>query len=224
MGNRTWTSTLESDDVHSSDEQTAAYRQRTATALANYRAISNPSDFEPAPAAPEDDANPDQDPDGTGSMESNKVGYFDGLTATHRAKTAQELARFASDLQDYADDYEERTGETYDIPESAVVDTPVVDDGNERRLESNTVGAYDEALPGFYGVTSDSMDSFIVKKNNYDTYTSRANAKLDALGGTGNGSIQNQVRAVKQMIEDMPSEVADGLIDISEIEQDLPTN
>lgn len=194
---------MESDDVFRFDVQTAAYRTRTLSALSNYRGISRPSNFIPPASDPGDDPPQPSESADTPSMESNAVGYYDGLSSSHRTKVSTELENFASELRAYARDYKRRTGEDYIIPESSVPDLSVIDDENDSRLESNTVSDYDAAIPGYSFISSESKDSFDSYEGEYQTNLTKANNKLDALNGTGANSVYKKMKDLTALIHNI---------------------
>lgn len=175
----------ESNEVYIHDEDTAAAVQRARTAAANYRAHTgwtNPSNFNPAPAAPSDDPEPPAEGDDISPGESVKVGYYDGLLPSHRSTTSTEVTRFGTELtkyKKYYDDHIRQPGEpAYQMPVSQVTPLDVTDDGAERPSESNLVSDYDVAASGYSDISVSSTGSTGTHGTTYTQKMNSANARF----------------------------------------------
>jgi len=178
----------ESSEVYIHDQDTAVRQQRARTAAANYRAHAgwtNPSNFQPAPAAPSDDPEPPSEGDDISPGESVKVGYYDGLLPSHRNTTSTEVTRFGTELANYKtyyDDHIRQPGQPrYQMPTSQVTPLDVTDDGAERPSESNLVGDYDVATGGYSGISVSSTGTTGTQGSAYTQKLASANSKFAKL-------------------------------------------
>lgn len=202
---------LESDDTWRFDQQTATYQGRAVTSAAAYRSQSNPSNFEPAPSAPQPDPQPSADADDISPLESNKVSHYDALSKTHQADAVTEAGRFQDELEDYADYYEESTGQQYQMPVSEVDQLDVTDDQNEDPLQSNLVGDYDSASGGYGAISVAAATRAGARDSSYDQYLASAEARLDALDGN-NGTIHNSFSSAGTLYQQKYSQDRQGTV------------
>lgn len=206
---------IESDDTYTYDETLPGYRTRTRTASTTYREMSNPSDFEPAPAEPEDDPDPPEEGDDISPSHSARVAYYDNLSATHRDTTATEVTRFGGELADYADYYNaniKKPGEpNYQMPVSQVQPLDVTGDGAERANESNLVGDYDVASNGYSAISVGSTGRTEERGATYSESMDAAEEKFDALlSETGENSIAGSFEDLTDYYDETHNETGSG--------------
>lgn len=205
----------ESDETYIYDQQTAGYQSRARTAAARFRSEQYPSNFEPAPAAPQPDPDPAAEDADTPSAQSNRVGYYDEMSATHRTKTSTEVTRYNGELSDYAAYYNahiKQPGQSnYQMPVSQVQPLNVTDDGADRPSESNLVSDYDVAMAGYSGISVDSTATTGTRGTTYSQKMASANAKFDALQSTtGENGIKKTFGRLKSYYSDTHNKTNSG--------------
>lgn len=188
---------LASSDVSAFDIRTVAARARNVAAINRYKTAPTYNGFKPKPNHSSYKPPPSEDTD-TPAMESNAVGYYDGVTAQQRTGRTSSESSFRNELSSYAS-YLAEKGVSYTVPQRTVQSVSVVDDGNSDRMASNTVSAYDAVLGGYSTHTQSSVSKSGTEKESFEDHIDSANETYSILKADANtdGSVRNAAANIK---------------------------
>lgn len=196
-------SALDSVDVSQYDELTTGYRQRLASAMSTLRSQSYYSGLDPIPSAPQADPDPPAEGADISQLESNKVSYYDGLTATHNTQTGTEVSRYNTRLNEYIAYYNRHHDTPYTAPTSQVQPLNVVDDQSTDELNTNLVDAYDSAASGYSGISTSSASTAGTRSSAFTSKLSAAVTKINNLkNGNDSSSMPKRFQAATNLFDE----------------------